>query len=149
MWKEEIISKQDSSTRALMLAQNARAIDDDNDYISKIKLTPIIKDAQCVKEDGSVDLNVRPIYDENGEELPEIKLAHEARSRSGQRLHEIRRDKPIRTITDEKKERASNAFMERFTLDAIKERFKKLMKDMFKPTHAEIMAEGLKKMREE
>ena len=143
MWKQEIIDKQCESTKKLMLAQNARPMEDDSEYISLIRFTPIAKEAQCLKEDGTVDLNVRELSQQ------EADFHNGVRQKRGSIISELRRDKPVSTLTDGKRERAQSAFMRTFSLAALKERFKKIMGDVFKPTYAEMMAEAMRKKMEE
>lgn len=121
MWKQEIIDLQTEATKALMLAQNKRKPEDDAEYISLIKLTPIKDEAQCKKEDGSVDLNVREFTE------TEIKIHNGIRSSRGEWIENERRDKGVSTITEEKRDRAITAFMSGFSLETIKNKFKAMM----------------------
>ncbi len=126
-----------------MLAQNSRPLEDDWKYFSKIRTTPISTEAQCVKEDGSVDLNVRFISQ------AETTVHERSRRLRGGIIEELRgQNKHESTLSEEKKERAINAFMRTFSLDALKRKFKAMMGDLFKPSHAEIMAESIKRVKD-
>lgn len=141
MWDQKIIDKQCESTKRIMLAQNARPIEDDDAYISLIKFTPIVKEAQCVKEDGTVDLNVRELTQ------TEADFHQGVRGRRGLVIESLRNDKHVSTITEERRERATNAFMDRFSLESIKNKFKAMMTGLFKPDYAEIVAEQMRKIK--
>jgi hypothetical protein len=137
--EQKIFDIQCDSTKTLLLAQALRPVEEDVLYIGKIRNTKIAIEAQCVKEDGTVDLNVRELTQK------EADFHNTVRRKAGERIEEKRQDKPAHTLTDEKRERAQTAFMARLTLGAIKERFKRLMQETFKPTYAEIVAEEMKK----
>lgn len=125
MWKEEIIAKQCKSTQVIMRAQNARPECEDDSYQSRIRLTPIDIKAQCVKEDGTVDLNVRIITPH------EERLHTQARQDRGQILEQIKQPRfkteYKSTLTEEKRENAIHAFMSGFSLETIKNKFKAIM----------------------
>ncbi len=145
MTKEEqkIFDIQCESTKKLMIAQRNRPLSEDSEYWSKIRFTPIAKEAQCVKEDGTVDLNVREITPE--QEAFELAI----RKKRGEYLSKIREEKPINTLTDEKRERATMAWLSGSPLAAIKKRFKDLMQGLFRPSYAEHVAEEMRKKRDE
>lgn len=124
-----------------MLAQNARPIEDDQIHFGRLRATPIAMEAQCLKEDGTVDLNVRELGHE------EAQFHEGVRRRAGSTLEQIRGDKAVSTLTQEKRERATNAFMERFSMDAIKNKFKAMMRSVFKPSYAEIVAQQMKDIK--
>lgn len=114
-------SEQCPSTKKLLLAQSLRLIEDDASYKTKIRFEPVKKEAQCVKEDGTVDLNVRELKQE------EADFHQGIRRKRGSVIEKIRGDKAIPTINEEKRERATNAFLERFSVDAVKNKFKAIM----------------------
>lgn len=142
IWEQKIIDIQCGSTKALMREQRLRPESEDKNYALMRMLAPLPKEAQCVKEDGTVDLNVRELSHEEA-------IFHQGvRSVAGRRIEEARGNEPVSTITDAKRERATTAFMGKITLAAIKERFKTLMGDVFKPSYAEIVAAEIRKRRE-
>jgi hypothetical protein len=143
VWEEKIISRQCPSTQALMLAQNARPEEEDGAYITRIKFTPVDMSAQCKKEDGSIDLNVRAAT------IEEMDLHDRFRRRRGSLIELIRGSGGVSTLSDDKRERAIDSFMRKTTLGAIADRFKKIMSEMFKPSYAEVMAEAIKKAKDE
>lgn len=119
------------------------------------RLKPIPKEAQCVKEDGSVDLNVRKF---NAEESEFYNTEYGASNIYGRarKVGEWRetlfeeKDKTAHVIpTEEQREVAISSWMGSRTVKAISERFKDLMGQLFKPQHAEIMAEAMKKSKED
>lgn len=140
--QQKIFDIQCESTKALMLAQMSRPEEDDYLYIAKLRSTPIVKEAQCLKEDGTVDLNVR--FVSQAEET----LHKDARYKRGEIIARGR-EATEPTITEEKRERGAAAFMRAFSVDALKHKFKMVMKDLFKPSHAEIMAEAMRKVKDE
>lgn len=139
----KIFDIQCEETKRLLLAQTLRPESEDYAYIWKLKSEPIKKDAQRVKEDGSVDLNVRPVTQQ------EADYFGKHRYERGGIIAKIRGDKEISTLTQDKKERASNAFVDKFSMETIKNKFKSMMKGLFKPDYAEIVADELRKRRNE
>lgn len=124
----------------------------------------ISKEAQCVTESGSIDLNVREITEKEyndyqafrirrGAAFEEARTAYLMRAAKEGKIHHSLLDKietnhvmPPLII----KEKAEEAFLSNPNIvQRVKEKFKKMMDSIFKPQHAEIMAEGIKKMREE
>ena len=153
--KEKLLNIQCESTKALMRAQAQRPIEQDLSYIRTIKFIPIDKAAQCVKEDGSVDLNIRVF---TNEELEKYDPEHGSSKIYGRRrlkggwLEELFHPKQRASSVmpgESARERARQAFMAGSTLDAIKNKFKTIMKDLFKPDYAEIVATELRKRRDE
>lgn len=143
MWGKKIIDIQDPSTKALMLAQNERPEEDDSQYFQKIRLTKVDMKAQCTKEDGTVDLNVRNISQK------EANIEESLRLNRGEAIENLRPQATTPTLTEEKRDRGTSAFMRAFSVDALKHKFKMVMKDLFKPSHAEIMAEAIRKTKDE
>lgn len=141
-WNEKIIRLQDKSTQELMHAQNLRPVEEDDDHIWKIKFTPIKKEAQVLKKDGSVDINARPLT------LEEAKNHNSFRRERGAIIQALRADSTPSTLTEEKKERAQDAFMRTFSLASLKEKFKTMLAHLHKPTPEEIMAEALRKSKQ-
>lgn len=125
------------------------------------RLSAIVSNAQCLKEDGSVDLNIREISLEQEqaylqfrrERGPAIEETRTAYLKAN--LHKIHPklhssiETPYVIPPAERKERAIKGYMGGFTVKAIKEKFTEIMKSLFKPTHAEVVAGELRKMREE
>lgn len=142
-WEQKIIDLQEPSIRELMLMQNVRKPEDDYEYISRIRLTAVDQKAQCVKEDGTVDLNVRDFGNQ------ELQIEKGLREKRGEIIQGLRGEPTTATITEEKRERGASAFMRALSVDALKNKFRMVMKDLFKPSHAEIMAEALKKAKNE
>ncbi len=132
-WEEKIIGIQNPSTQAAMRSQNLRKSEDDWDYISSIKNTKIALTAQCVKEDGTVDLNVREFTNQ------EVSIEEGLRQARGEIIQGLRAEQTNPTLTEEKRERGANAFMRAISVDALKHKFKNIMKDLFKPTLAEVI----------
>lgn len=123
--------------------------------------TPIPKGAQVLREDGSVDLNVREISKEDYDAYQAL------RYKRGKWFEEVRTNYLMKMAAEGKIhislmdqietahvmppplviERAEKAYQG--TLATIKDKFKALMDSMFKPTHAEIVAEGMRKAMNE
>lgn len=138
MISEKILEMQAPSTkRALLQSEEERRA---------FHLTPIPKESQVRDENGEVFLNHRALSYE--ETVVYSRMRYEA----GERIHEMREDKTVR-IDDaelkEKKQKAVSAFMDKFSVSAIRDKFKKLIESAFKPSHAEIMSEAMRKVREE
>lgn len=125
------------------------------------RLTPIPKEAQCLKEDGSVDLNIREIsqkeYDDyqalryrRGKAFEEARTAYLMKAAKEGKIH-ISLMSQIETNhvmpPDPVREKAEKAYMGLFSIAAIKDKFKDIMDSLFKPTHAEIIAEGMRKVK--
>ncbi len=124
------------------------------------RLSEIPKEAQCVKADGTVDLNVREISKEDhdayqalryrrGAAFEEARTAYLKKMAAEGKIHislmnQIETDHVM--PPEPVKERAEKAYMG--TLATIKEKFKNLMDSLFKPTHAEIIAEGMRKIKQ-
>lgn len=106
------------------------------------RLAPIPNEAQCIKEDGSVDLNIRMITKE--EEKAEQSLRYGRGAVIERVIAEERRAASVEP-RPEVRERATKAFMGGFTVKAVREQFKKIFGELFKPTHAEIVAQEMKK----
>jgi ribosomal 50S subunit-recycling heat shock protein len=115
--EKKIFDMQCASTRAAL----SRPVELDLEWFRR----PIPSSAQVLKEDGSVDLNLRAFT------ASEVKIEESLRLVRGQRIEEMRVEKtPGVTLTEEKKERATAAWMKSRTMDAIKNVFKELMKDV-------------------
>lgn len=123
--------------------------------------TPIPQEAQRLKSDGSVDLGVREIskadYDsyqslryQRGAWIEEIRTKYLMKMASMGKIHhslmgqiETNHVTPAPLVI----ERAEKAYMG--TLATLKEKFKAFMDDLFKPSHAEIVAEGMRRAMNE
>lgn len=124
-------------------------------------ISPITDKAQCTKEDGSVDLRVREISEEEyglfestrrgaGATFEEARTNYlMAKAKEG-KIHHSLLDK-IETNhvmpTLEQKQRAEKAFMG--ILQTIKQKFQDIISHLIKPSHAEIIAEEIRKKRDE
>ncbi len=86
----------------------------------------IPKEAQCLRPDGSVDLNVRECS------IAEVLIERKIRYHRGSWLSEMREDEASTQLTEEKKQTAVEAFMRMRPLEWIKNTFKELMKDVKK-----------------
>ncbi len=115
---------------------------------------------QCKKPDGSVDLNVREITQKEHDDyllfrrkrgaiFEEVRTNYLTKMAKEGKIHislmsqiETNHVMPPDLVT----EKAQKAFMGLLSIAGIKERFKSIMETMFKPSHAEVMAEGMRKM---
>lgn len=138
--EQKIFDMQCESTKALLIAQSLRPIEEDDLYFNKIRFTKIDQKAQCLKEDGTVDLNVRPLSQGEADSYNELRRLR------GRFMH--KEFAKVSSITVEKREKAQSAFMRTFSLATLKDKFKEIMGHVFKPSYAEIMAEGMKRSRE-
>jgi len=117
------IGIQTPAMQELMKKQMARPLENDSEYISLIKLTPIAKEAQRLKEDGTVDLNVREISTD------EFSLHDKARRERMGKM-QVTRELLSWELSEEKRERAIHAFMAKFSMATIKDRFKAIMEQV-------------------
>lgn len=120
---------------------------------------PIIKAAQVLKEDGSVDIAPRKITAEEEKAYEDFRMRRgayfeEARgaylskmAKAGKIHHSLlgQIETPHVMPPEEVKERAKRAWLGHFTPKAIKEKFAEIMGKIFKPTHAEIVAAEMKR----
>lgn len=153
--EQKIFDMQSPSTKACL----SRPREKDAEWFSR----PIPANAQCVKEDGSVDLNAREIS------VEEYGLHEHARRGRGELFESARANylnsakindklkKDIDTLhvmpSEEKRQKAIDAFMSNLSLvDRIKNAFKQIMgmNKVEKPKqYAEIVAESMRKLSEE
>jgi len=111
----KIFEMQSASTKACL----SRPVELDLTWLRR----PMPANAQVLKEDGSVDLNLRAFTD------MEVALEESCRWWRGERLEQMRDEKTPRVVlSEETKERAANAWMKSRTMDAIKNAFTALMK---------------------
>ncbi len=116
-----ILSIQAPSTKACL----SRPVELDLTWLRR----PMPSNAQVLKEDGSVDLNLRAFTAE------EVLIEDRLRYVRGERIEELRAEKtPSVMPSEEKKERATEAWMKYRTMDAIKKAFSNLMKDVKRVT---------------
>lgn len=134
MMNEQILAMQAPSTRAALSQCDEERI--------AHRLSPILKEAQRIKEDGTVDLNIRAITQQEAEAYSSLRCAR------GEWIAESRKEE-VKTLTEGKKNKAVNAFMTLRTLEMVKDKFKELMGQIFKPQHAEIVAEEMRKRNSE
>lgn len=130
------------------------------------RISAVPKEAQCVKEDGSVDLNVRAItaaeaefYDgdfgvrrKQGARFEEARIAYLSKAISEGKVHESLRkqlETPHVMPNEETRQRAIDAWMGNRTVAKLKERFKAMMDVLFKPQHAEIVADEMRKLNQD
>lgn len=159
--EKKIYDIQSPQTKRMMDMQAGRPLKDDAEYFARPLPNP--EDYHCLKEDGSIDLNVRDISPE------EYALHKGARLRRGAAFEEVRTAYLMRMKAEGKihpslyhmietehvmppdvvRERAAKTWLGGFGLKAIKEKFSEIMGKIFKPTHAEIVAEEIRKMRDE
>lgn len=160
--EKKIYDMQSPQTKRLMDIQRTRPQSADASYKREKALSPVPEKAQVLKEDGSIDLNVREIsqkeYDEfqafryrRGKLFEEVRTAYLKKMAAEGKIHvslmnhietdHVMPPEPVR-------ERAEKAYMGK--LAGLKEKFKNLMESIFKPTptHAEIISEALKKAKE-
>lgn len=150
---DHILNLQSPSTRAAMtLSSEDRA-----------KSTALFSgaEAQCKKEDGSVDLGkIRELSKE------EFEFYESVRRHAGARFEDARTNYLMANMekgkvnpnlltqietnhvkpTEEARGRAELAFMGK--LKSITQRFKEMVGQMFKPQHADVVAEEMRKMNE-
>lgn len=130
---------------------------------------PIPKEAQVVKEDGSVDLNIRQFtkqeFDFFNQEYGASKIYGRVRERGkwfeeargmylrSAKIHDKLKDRidtPHVMPDAEKRERASEAFMKVGIIQKIKDKFKELMFGVKRePSYAEKIAAGMRALNEE
>lgn len=140
MIDKKILDIQCASTRtALLQSDEERAL---------FHSLPIPKESQVRDEEGNIFLNERPITYE------EAKVYQHMRYEAGERLAEMRKDTIGRPLIDEatlntRKKSAIDAFMDKFSGTTLKEKFKNLMSSIFEPSHAEIMAEAMRKVKDD
>jgi uncharacterized surface protein with fasciclin (FAS1) repeats len=119
--EQRIFDMQPASTKACL----SRPVELDLTWLRR----PIPANAQCLKEDGSVDLNLRAFKAE------EVLIEDKLRYVRGLYIEEMRAEKTPRVVlSEEKKERAAEAWMKSRTMDAIKNAFQSLMKDVKRVT---------------
>lgn len=133
--EEKILSLQCPSTRRAL----QRPTEDDAEWRSR----SIPANAQCLKEDGTVDLNVRQLTQQVAD------FHQELRYNRGSVIQALKDEEIKHTLTEEKKEKAVHAFMAKITLGALKERFKSIMSGLFKPEYAEVVATQMKQSAKE
>lgn len=156
---------QSPSTRRLLEAQSIRKEEQDKENGQKRNEEPIPLNAQCKKEDGSIDLNVRKLTEDEtdfyNKEYGRSKI-YGRKSERGSWWEEVRAEY-LRTKTldikigdkietdpvepsEEKKEKARMAWMG--TLKKVKEKFAEIMGEMFQPSALErATKENAKKWR--
>lgn len=129
------------STKAAMLRQKERDPKDDLLYATR----PIPKNYLAVPDAKSLDELVacRPITYE------ESKVYNKLRYERGKHIAMARGEKDAVSAPEEKKKSAINAFMDIFSPSVIRAKFKDLMVELIQPSHAEIMAEEVRKMRKD
>lgn len=158
-----ILSLQSKDTQFLILEGKKRNEIEQALYVKEKADRMIGKEAQVLKEDGSVDLNVRPITKEEAEAYQEF------RRKRGAWIEEVRTAYLMKKIEEGKidpslpgikgmidtphvspgiqvRERAVEAFVRGSILQVVKDKFKEIMNSIFKPSHAEIVAEEMRKM---
>lgn len=159
--EKKILEMQCASTRRCL----ERAPELDLAWLNR----PVPKEAQVIKEDGSVDINLRALYDKDGRVLPEVQIAETAREHQAERFSQKRSeylhankhrinweklghmvDDPKRELDPHKKERATDAFMKVSVVQRIKDKFKEIMFGVKKePSYAEHVAQEMARLRNE
>ncbi len=149
--EQQIFDMQSPSYKAAMSQTEAERV------MHKLSIIP--KEAQCVKEDGSVDLNVRFISaaDEKayqihrratGERFEEARKSYLMAAGEKGKIHSSLMDKietPHVMPSAEQRERGIKAFMGGFTIKEIGKKFKEIMQAMFTHSYAEIVSQEMKK----
>lgn len=135
--EKRIFDMQAESTKAALLRQKDRPPEDDWLYITR----PIPESYLAVPDAKNLNELVacRPITHQ------EAKVEGTIRRLRGARIAQKRLEGEVTSVTEEKKERAVNAFMDMFTPDIVKMKFKEIFGKAFKPSYAEIVAEEIKK----
>lgn len=106
----------------------------------KHRESPVPKESQVKDENGEVFLNHRPLS------FQETSTEESLRRKRGKLLADMRKEPAPKSISEEQKNRAKDAFMDKFSPKVIYDKFKDLMKGVFKPSHAEIVATEMKKL---
>lgn len=109
----KILEMQAPSTKACL----TRPPDLDLEWLNR----PIPNDAQVLKADGSVDLNVR----EFGKE--EVKIENRLRYERGEYIATMRNEGDAQSVREERKRAAVVAFMTSRTIQYVKDAFKSIM----------------------
>lgn len=128
------------------------------------RYSEIPKEAECVKEDGSVDLNIRHITEEEhelydgreglrrkaGERFEAARTNYLRIKASQSKIHssllsKIETDHVMPSA--EVRDRAEKAYLG--VLKSITEKFKQMWEHLFKPSHAEIVAKEMKRLSDE
>lgn len=132
-----IFDMQEPSTKAALLRQKERPKEDDWLWITR----PIPESYLAVPDAKNLNELVacRPITHQ------EAKVESTIRRLRGARIAQKRMEGEVSSVTEEKKEKAVNAFMDIFSLDVVKVKFKEMMGKAFTPSYAEIVAEEMKK----
>ena len=136
MIDKKILDLQQPSTRACL----ERPVEKDDEWLSRI----IPKEAQVVKEDGSVDLNVRIMT------AGEVAMEEGVRRKRGSWIAGIRGESDMLSVSEHRKLTAIDAFLNKFSFERIKDKFKALMGDVAKPkSYVEVMAEHINRIKNE
>jgi len=109
----KILEMQCESTRRCL----ERPPDLDLEWLSR----PIPKEAQVLKSDGSVDLNVRAFSEE------EVRIESKIRYERGGHLAKMRNEPEAKAVSEQRKKTAIEAFMTSKTVEGIKSAFKAIM----------------------
>lgn len=135
MISKEVLEMQAPSTRRAL----ERPESEDIEWLNrKIPLNAQVRD-----EAGNVFLNERRIS------YQEASVYYSLRSKCGERIAEIRKEMDVASVNVEKKIKAIDAFMGIFSPEVIKAKFKDLMKDLKTEGYAEMIARGMRKLRDE
>lgn len=109
---DKILAMQCLSTQKAMARTDSERIE--------YQLSPIPKSAQCLDENGDAFVNHRPLT------FQEVTVETRLRVMRGLHLSVMRNEAQL-PINEIKKENAVNAFMNKLSLDKIKERFQAIM----------------------
>lgn len=142
--ERKIYDIQTPATKYLMDQQRKRSPEEDSAWWARA----IPKEAQVRDEEGNVFINARSLHFE------EVRVYDKMRREAGGRIAEMRADKVERPLPEQwelatRKNKAIDAFMGIFSVEVIKNKFKEIMGSLFKPSHAEMVAEGMRKVNEE
>lgn len=119
MTQKEILEIQAPSTRMAL----ERPVELDLEWFNR----KLPKEAQVLKEDGSIDLNVRSFS------KTELAVEESIREKRGGWISQyFQTEDNAQTLTEEKKNTAIESFMKTRTVDWIKDKFKSLMADVKK-----------------
>lgn len=168
--KKFILSLQTPATRDAMLAGESRSDVEQALYVKQKKDSLVSIKAQCVKEDGSVDLNVRVFTEEEKKKYDPETGTSEIYGRNRKRgawFEEVRTNYLMKMVKEGKvdkrlehmietphvfptleiKEKAKEAFMRPGFAQRVKEKFKSIMDGIFSVSVADIAIENVKKER--